>query len=242
FAFVVCNDCILFEEATTASALVLQQSTRQWDERLLTDVLGATVANLVLCIPLSQEAHDDILANCVCSLVNLACSESMYTYKCYFSSAGNFSEGPLLSPGTGCGVRESCIGLMFRDKLGRVIGSHLMLTAHVPSAFTAEALACLHAVRLAVDLNLQEVIFEGDSLTVIQKACSPLHDISTIRAYIQVVKAMTFRRCLFVYIPRKGNSFVHLLATTGLCGEVCSSLSRVIPNFAYLAVERELPV
>ncbi|MBA0878864.1 hypothetical protein Goshw_026153 [Gossypium schwendimanii] len=130
---------------------------------------------------------------------------------------------------------RSCTGLMFRDRLGRVIGSHLVLTAHVPSAFTAEALACLHAVRLAVDLDLQEVIFEGDSLTVIRKACSPLHDISTIRAYIQVVKAMTFRRCLFVHIPRKSNSFAHLLATTGLCGGVCSSLGRVIPNFAYLA-------
>ncbi|MBA0729133.1 hypothetical protein Golax_025738 [Gossypium laxum] len=136
---------------------------------------------------------------------------------------------------------RSCTGLMFRDRLCRVIGSHLVLTAHVPSAFTAEALACLYAVRLAVDLDLQEVIFEGDSLTVIRKACSPLHDISTIRAYIQVVKAMTFRRCLFVHIPRKGNSFAHLLATTGMCGGVCSSLGRVIPNFAYLAAERELP-
>ncbi|MFQ6626251.1 hypothetical protein Gotur_006347 [Gossypium turneri] len=103
---------------------------------------------------------------------------------------------------------RSCTGLMFRDRLGRVIGSHLVLIAHAPSALTVEALACLHAVRLAVDLDLQEV-----------------------------VKAMTFRRCLFVHIPRKGNSFAHLLATTGLCGGVCSSLSRVIPNFAYLTVE-----
>lgn len=40
----------------------INQHTRQWAERLLTDVLGSTIANMVLYIPFAGEAHDDLLA------------------------------------------------------------------------------------------------------------------------------------------------------------------------------------
>ncbi|MBA0633798.1 hypothetical protein Godav_024383, partial [Gossypium davidsonii] len=111
----------------------------------------------------------------------------------------------------------SCIGIVIRDNLGRVLGFHLVLTAHVPMAFATEALTCSHVVRLAVDLSLQKVTFEGDSLSVIRKAC--------------------FHHCLFAHIPREGNTIVHLLATTRLCSGGSSFLSGVIPSFASLAVE-----
>ncbi|MBA0664730.1 hypothetical protein Goklo_004691 [Gossypium klotzschianum] len=47
-------------------------------------------------------------------------------------------------------------------------------------AFATEALACSHVVRLAVDLSLHKVTFEGDSLNVIRKACFPLHNVSAV--------------------------------------------------------------
>ncbi|MBA0742241.1 hypothetical protein Gogos_015318 [Gossypium gossypioides] len=133
----------------------------------------------------------------------------------------------------------SCTGIVIRDSLGRVLGSHLVLTAHVPMAFATEALACSHVVRLAVDLGLHKVTFEGDSLSVIRKACSPLHNVSAIEAYIWDVKAMvsSFHHCLFAHIPREGNTIAHLLATTRLRSGGSSFLSGVVPSFASLAVE-----
>ncbi|TYH45504.1 hypothetical protein ES332_D11G269900v1 [Gossypium tomentosum] len=122
----------------------------------------------------------------------------------------------------------SCTGIVIRDNLGRVLGSHLVLTVHVPMAFATEALTCSHVVRLA-----------GDSLSVIRRACFPLHNVSAIEASIWDVKAMvsSFHHCLFAHIPREGNTIVHLLATTRLCSGGSSFLSGVIPSFASLAVE-----
>ncbi|MBA0645852.1 hypothetical protein Goklo_013892, partial [Gossypium klotzschianum] len=266
----------------------INQSTRQWDERLLTDVLGATVANLVLCIPLSQEAHDDILASDSTAIldsyrfvhnklwkVQLPRKIKITAWRIfndYIPSYYILYSRPLrpsalcpwclVSPESRKHICRDClsiagvwndlqitwpvdfIGVSFQDwLLGRILGAECwrplegtMLKVNFDATFN------VHSMRSCTGLMFRDRLGRGDSLTVIRKACSHLHDISTIRAYIHVVKAMTFRHCLFVHIPRKGNSFAHLLATTGLCGGVCSSLSRVNPNFAYLAVERELPV
>ncbi|PPE00651.1 hypothetical protein GOBAR_DD02314 [Gossypium barbadense] len=59
--------------------------------------------------------------------------------------------------------------MVIKDNLGRVFGSQLVLTSHVPMTFAAEALACFHVVRLVLDIGLQEVTIEGDSLTMIRK-------------------------------------------------------------------------
>ncbi|MBA0669783.1 hypothetical protein Goklo_024570 [Gossypium klotzschianum] len=85
-------------------------------------------------------------------------------------------------------------------------------------AFAMEALACSHVVRLAADLGQHKVTFEGDSLSVIRKACSPLHNILAIEAYIWDVKAIvsSFHHFLFAHIPLEGNTLAHLLATMRL--------------------------
>ncbi|KAH1082985.1 hypothetical protein J1N35_022746 [Gossypium stocksii] len=126
----------------------------------------------------------------------------------------------------------SCIGIVIRDNLGRVPGSHLVLIAHVPMAFSLEALVCFHVVRLAVDLSLCKVTFEGDSLSVIRNAYSLLHDVLAIKAYIWDVKAIasSFHHCLFTHIPREGNTIAYLLATTRLHSGGSSFLSSVVPS------------
>ncbi|KAK5846011.1 hypothetical protein PVK06_002277 [Gossypium arboreum] len=78
----------------------------------------------------------------------------------------------------------SYAGMGIRDNLGRVFGSQPVPTSHVPTNFAAEALACFHTVCLVLDIGLQEVTIEGDSLSMIQKVCSPLQDVSNIGAYI----------------------------------------------------------
>ncbi|MBA0828372.1 hypothetical protein Goarm_013049, partial [Gossypium armourianum] len=78
----------------------------------------------------------------------------------------------------------------------------------------------------------REVTFEGDSLIVICKACSPLYDVLAIKAYIQDVKAMasSFHRCLFSHISHEGNTIAHLLGMTGLRSGGCSFLRCNTPN------------
>ncbi|MFQ6654534.1 hypothetical protein Gotur_025482 [Gossypium turneri] len=63
----------------------------------------------------------------------------------------------------------SYAGMVIRDNLGRVFGSQSVLTSHVPTTFVAEALACFHAIHLVLDIGLQKVTIEGDSLTMIRK-------------------------------------------------------------------------
>ncbi|MBA0608841.1 hypothetical protein Godav_021018 [Gossypium davidsonii] len=63
----------------------------------------------------------------------------------------------------------SYAGMVIKDNLGRVFGSQSVLTSHVPMTFAAKTLAYFHAVRLVLDIGLQEVTIEGDSLTMIRK-------------------------------------------------------------------------
>ena len=61
------------------------------------------------------------------------------------------------------------LGVVIRDSRGDILGAmsvHVLLPHSVPEV---EALACCHAVSFAVDLGLQEIIFEGDS-TIINQA------------------------------------------------------------------------
>ncbi|MBA0734126.1 hypothetical protein Gogos_018071, partial [Gossypium gossypioides] len=63
----------------------------------------------------------------------------------------------------------SYAGMVIMDNLGRVFGSQSVLPSHVRTTFAAEALACFHVVSLVLDIGLQEVTIEGDSLTMIRK-------------------------------------------------------------------------
>ncbi|MBA0699160.1 hypothetical protein Goari_000818, partial [Gossypium aridum] len=60
---------------------------------------------------------------------------------------------------------------------------------HIPTVFATEALACLQAIRSGLDIGLQEVIFEGDALTVVKKLLNNSRNRSTIRAYIEDAKS-----------------------------------------------------
>ena len=60
------------------------------------------------------------------------------------------------------------MGVVIRDSCGEIMGAMLV---HVPLpqfVTKVEAFACRHAVSFAVNLSLNEVIFEGDSTIVIQ--------------------------------------------------------------------------
>ena len=63
---------------------------------------------------------------------------------------------------------QAGLRVIIRDWCGETIGA---LSTSVPTAQTIvelEALACRQAMLFAVELGLQDVVFEGDSLQVIQ--------------------------------------------------------------------------
>ncbi|KAA3481304.1 glycine, alanine and asparagine-rich protein-like [Gossypium australe] len=65
-------------------------------------------------------------------------------------------------------------------------GWHLILIR-----FHSEAVGCIVAMKLCLDLGLRRLEVEGDSLTMIKKAKSNEDDRSEISAYIEDMKKMT---------------------------------------------------
>ena len=58
--------------------------------------------------------------------------------------------------------------MIVRDWRGEAIGALSTLVPTVQTVVELEALACRQAMLFAVELGLQDVVFEGDSLQVIQ--------------------------------------------------------------------------
>ncbi|KAK5811734.1 hypothetical protein PVK06_027097 [Gossypium arboreum] len=131
---------------------------------------------------------------------------------------------------------RSCAGIVVRYYLGFVLGYTSIINSHIPTAFAAEALACYHAFCLGIDSGLQEAIFEGDSLIVIQKINSPIHDESVIGPYIRDIKALVrcFCYCHFMHVSHGGNSVAHTSRGGGRSFERSG-----VPDFALQVVERD---
>lgn len=62
---------------------------------------------------------------------------------------------------------KSCSGIVTKNSKGQVIVSHSVVQKNLGLAFVSEALACLEAVQLGLDLKFTKVIVEGDLLFVI---------------------------------------------------------------------------
>ncbi|KAA3483188.1 reverse transcriptase [Gossypium australe] len=119
----------------------------------------------------------------------------------------------------------SASGVVVRDNEGSVIVSKSRLHEKVASAFAAEALACRDAIQLGIDMQKEEVIIEGDSLTVIKKCRNVLPDRSQIGSYIFDIrqKKSDFKAIRFDFISRSVNTLAHMIATKTLKNkeEIC---------------------
>ncbi|XP_075640371.1 uncharacterized protein LOC142612138 [Castanea sativa] len=65
-------------------------------------------------------------------------------------------------------INKAGIGVVIRDSAGLVIGALSEIISLPPSVIEVEALACQIAIIFARELGLQEVVFEGDSETLIK--------------------------------------------------------------------------
>ncbi|MBA0739505.1 hypothetical protein Gogos_012770 [Gossypium gossypioides] len=100
---------------------------------------------------------------------------------------------------------NSCSGIIIREGRSKTIAEKVTVNGNIVSVFAAEALACLQALSLGVDLGFQRVVVEGDSLSVIKKANSSGVDRSAIGAYIQDIRIVRrrFKKCEIVYAPER---------------------------------------
>ncbi|KAK5833627.1 hypothetical protein PVK06_017479 [Gossypium arboreum] len=83
------------------------------------------------------------------------------------------------------------------------------MNMHIPSLFAVEALGCLQAVTLGLDLGFRDE------------------------------KAGFFRRCSFTLLLRTGNIISYLLAREGLRGSSTTYLHERVLDFMLLAVESD---
>ncbi|MBA0697495.1 hypothetical protein Goari_021035, partial [Gossypium aridum] len=72
---------------------------------------------------------------------------------------------------------RSCTRVIIRNQVGDT------LNKYIPTEFAVEALACLQAVWLGLDLELQEVIIQGDALTVVKRLLDKNRDGSVIKGF-----------------------------------------------------------
>ncbi|MBA0803117.1 hypothetical protein Gohar_013365, partial [Gossypium harknessii] len=123
---------------------------------------------------------------------------------------------------------SSCSGVVIRDCQGLVFGG-----------FAAEMLAFLTMAIFANDLDLSRVMFEGDSLHVMQQLTSSQDDYSKIRALIH-----EGRRCLLRDFSEAAvhhcfweqNLVAHLLAALGFQWEEDQFWMEEVPFQVELAV------
>ena len=91
------------------------------------------------------------------------------------------------------------IGVIIRDWRGEAVGALSMSVPATQSVVELEALACRRAVQFAVELGLQDVVFEGDSLQVIQAISQETldylsygHIIEDIRTQVAAISSHDF--------------------------------------------------
>ncbi|MFQ6636056.1 hypothetical protein Gotur_013265 [Gossypium turneri] len=73
-------------------------------------------------------------------------------------------------------VRQSAVGVVARDSQGNALLSITELHHQVASAFAAEAIACRTATRIGMNMQWQNIIIEGDALSIIKKCKTQAND------------------------------------------------------------------
>ncbi|KAL4351980.1 hypothetical protein GQ457_06G022620 [Hibiscus cannabinus] len=108
--------------------------------------------------------------------------------------------------------RAATSGVVARDIKGLVMAACVIPHNNILDAFVAEALACKFAVQIAKDMELFNVIIEGDSLTVVKKLNSTAHDRSIIALIIVDIKDMAknFNSISFCFV-HMGQIKLHIL-------------------------------
>ncbi|XVE86314.1 hypothetical protein DITRI_Ditri18aG0025900 [Diplodiscus trichospermus] len=110
------------------------------------------------------------------------------------------------------------IGVVARDSEGFVLGAHVSSKTCVLDPFMAEAYAAVRAFQFAYEMGFTNVMFEGDSLSIIRSLKAKetdFSDVGTTLEELQIWRA-GFHRYLFAHVGREGNMVAHSLSKYGL--------------------------
>ncbi|KAA3464775.1 reverse transcriptase [Gossypium australe] len=130
--------------------------------------------------------------------------------------------------------KVSAFGVVVRGSRGNILISSVDIHRGVHAAFAAEAIACRGATQIALAMEEEGIIIEGDSLTVIKKCQNTDQDKSQISPYIYDIHSMKSRdRSLkYEFIPRSANNLAHVLAAESLRRKEGFYLFNKVPDFA----------
>ena len=106
------------------------------------------------------------------------------------------------------------LGVVVRDSEGLVIAA-LLERIHLPPTVAAlEALACRRSILFAIELGLQEVVFEGDSEVIFKLLTAEQPCMSAFGHIIEDSRSLAARLRLatFTHTKRQGNNVADKLA------------------------------
>jgi ribonuclease HI len=105
------------------------------------------------------------------------------------------------------------VGIIARDYQGLVVAARsLTLHGHTDS-LVAEAWAALHAVVLAKESGLLDIILEGDALQVVNEINLVIHSLSKIGHFTDGIRSVLHspRSFRVIHVKREANSAAHIL-------------------------------
>lgn len=138
-------------------------------------------------------------------------------------------------------------GFIVRDSIGegQMAGASRMYTTH--SAFVAEAIACLQAMKCCLEQGMMMIQVETDCSNMVRAVRSSYFDYSMMGTIIQEIKNLVlfdFNYVQFVFVPRSCNRCAHELTACGFRRDPDQAevLLDPLPESLQLCVSRDLAV
>jgi ribonuclease HI len=114
--------------------------------------------------------------------------------------------------------RRMGVGIIARDYQGLVVAAHSLTLHGYTDSLVAEAWAALHAVDLAKESGLLDIILEGDALQVVNEINLAIHFFSKIGHFTDDIRSVlhSLRSFRIIHVKREANSAAHVLAKTAV--------------------------
>ncbi|XP_075658588.1 uncharacterized protein LOC142628359 [Castanea sativa] len=106
------------------------------------------------------------------------------------------------------------LGVMMRDCAGEAIGALSMPIPLPQSIADVEALACRRTVQFVAEIGLTRVVFEGDSLVIINALTTDIGELASYGAVLEDIRVLIlgFQMVGFKHVPRSCNAVADALA------------------------------
>ncbi|XVF03903.1 hypothetical protein REPUB_Repub05bG0033500 [Reevesia pubescens] len=103
--------------------------------------------------------------------------------------------------------RKGGAGIVIRNNAGAIMAVGSLILSNMNNGFDVEASAAYKALELAHDLGFNNVLLEGDALSIISRLKLGGEDLSSTGLYIEETRALasTFSKCEFVHTARSRN-------------------------------------